>query len=765
MTFVLKLLQQALPKPLLFGLYGASGSLVGALLLGEILWAFLVPPPPQRPATPLPPPPPPSAIRIAVSEAMSINQGDANQFVVKIARDNFAGAVTIEFGTMPAGLSAKTREIPNGVDEVELEVTAQRDAEVGNQPLKVKAVGPGVEEESSISVTVVRVDPPPPVQIDIVFVLDVTNSMGFAKDGILRGIGDFAKELESSELDIRLALLAFRDLFVDQPSRVLKFEEGNIFTLNYEAFRRELGTVRLGGGLGDRNFDLPESSLDALAEAARLPFRAEATKVLLLITDALPQIPDKTIKTLAACGDILKLKEISQVHLVVRPEHHQTYALLQEGRSGEYFDLMEAAGGSAGFAKILPSVSSAIAKIAIQNRPEAPGALPLAKPTPPPALPAIEVPKIKAVQSTQEYSSDSKWQLIVAIAVWTSVSAMGISLTLLAGQQFYLRQSLLGLAAIAKGMAVGLSAGLAGGAIGQILYGMLPPTTLLDAAFRAFGWSLLGATVAYGISFSVPNLRWDKALIGGAFGGIAGAFGFMSANFLLPNAGGDIGGRLVGATLLGFFLGLMVAWAESAFRRAWLEIRYGAREIRRVNLGPEPVSLGSSSGLCTIYVPGSAPIALRYRLDQSSVIKETVPIGAVEEVRDGNRQTLGSIEITVRTSSDSSKSSAPSPTVALPPAPKATKPNSIPPKKTSQNPSIHSGIPSPPTSSKTVVPLPTAPPPRPPVVLPPASKSSLAPNSAIPRAPSATSSPPKESSATTEKRPLPPLPPPPTRKP
>ena len=657
MTSVLKALQQSLPKPLLFGLYGAFGSFTGALLLGELLWVLLVPPPPK------PPEPPAAELRIAASGAISVNQGDMNQFTVKVARDNFAGDVSVKCAGLPRGVSAKDVVIPRDSDEMELQITAATDADVGTHEVKVQAASSGVSAVALIAVTIVKVDPPPPpAQVDIVFVLDTTGSMGFALDGIIHGIGDFAKELESKELDVRLGMLAFQDLLFNEPSLLLKFEKGSPFTADFEAFREELKKVHIGDGV-----DEPESSLDALAEAARLPFREGATRVLVLVTDASPHIPDKTIRSIEDCRKVLTDMQISQLHLVLRRNHRRIYEPLQNENAGEYFNIVEAAGGSAGFAKILPSVSSAIAKITIQNRPAKPKTMPSKKAAPPPPLPGI-----KGVQSSAEFSADSKWQLIAAIAVWTSVAAVGISLTLLAGQYFYLRQSLLPFTAAIKGMVLGCVAGLAGGAAGQLLYGYFPQSALLDGAFRVFGWSLLGATVASGISLSIPNLRWDKALIGGALGGIAGALGFLGATMLLPsNSIGDIGGRLVGATLVGFFIGLMVAWAEAAFRHAWLEIRYGAKEIRRVNLGTEPVSLGGDSRACTIFVAGGAPVALRYRISDAKVFRETVTTGRDEEVRDGSHQILGSVEVNVRTSASAVKPLA-APTVPLPPPPKGS---------------------------------------------------------------------------------------------
>ena len=661
MSFV-KTLQHSLPKPLLFALYGAFGSFAGALLLGELLWAVLVPPPPP------PPLPPQPALRIAVSPSLSVNQGNVNQFVVKIARDNFMGDVTITCSGLPRGLSVKDVVIPSDKEEVELEATATKDAEVGPQAVKVIASGKSVTGETPIEVTVVEVPIPPPPQVDIVFVLDVTGSMGFALNGIIQGIGDFARELDSRKLDAQLGLLAFQDTLIGEQSRVLTFEKGSPFTKDYEVFRKELSTVGLGGG-GDE----PESSLDALVEAARLPFRRDATKVLLLVTDASPHIPDKSVQSLEDCRGVLQKMGISQLHIVVRPEHQKTYARLQEKESGEYFNLAEAAGGGAGFARILPSVSTAIAKITIQSRPPAPTTFATAKAAPPPALPSI-----KGVQSSREFSQESRWRLLAAIAVWTSIPAIAITVILLAGQQFYLRETGLPLFGVLKGAAIGCAAGLFGGAAGQFLYGLFPPMPLLDAGFRVFGWSLLGACVAFGTSLSIPNLRSDRALLGGALGGAAGALGFLATSLALPsNVAGDVGGRLVGATLIGFFIGLMVAWVESKFRSGWLEIRYGTREVRRVNLGPEPVSLGSDSRRCTIYVPGSADVAFRYRVAQSKVMREAVATGQVDEIRDGDRHTIGNVEVTVRTSANVS-TVADAPRTVVPPPPKLLTPATAP---------------------------------------------------------------------------------------
>ena len=64
-----------LPKPILFGLYGAIGGLVGAVLLGEPAWYALKPPlavaPPQ--------------VAVGASSSVKVYPKTENRLVVRIA--------------------------------------------------------------------------------------------------------------------------------------------------------------------------------------------------------------------------------------------------------------------------------------------------------------------------------------------------------------------------------------------------------------------------------------------------------------------------------------------------------------------------------------------------------------------------------------------------------------------------------------------------------------------------------------------------------
>src|SRR5262249_42253949 len=126
----------------------------------------------------------------------------------------------------------------------------------------------------------------------------------------------------------------------------------------------------------------------------------------------------------------------------------------------------------------------------------------------------------------------------------------------------------------------GLVAGLLAGMVGQSLFGLLAQAHLLPQLGFLAGWLLLGALVGRGVGFVIPNLGARRATLGGAVGGLIGAGAFIGVSGL-----GDVVGRFSGAAILGFAIGLMVVLVEVAFRRAWLQITYGPREVGTVNLG------------------------------------------------------------------------------------------------------------------------------------------------------------------------------------
>jgi hypothetical protein len=301
------------------------------------------------------------------------------------------------------------------------------------------------------------------------------------------------------------------------------------------------------------------------------------------------------------------------------------------------------------------------------------------------AAPGRTVIKITATGEGVAHSADPELVVpkppfspaaVLSTGAWTALLAVGLCVALLAGQNRYLGKSPFSpgrvpLAGVVVGAAL---AGFVSGGIGQALYFALSSLGAASVGFL-FGWLLLGALLGAGVSFFVPNLDAKRAALAGLGGGLLGAVAFWTAS-----AAADWIGRLGGAALLGFCIGLMVAAVEAAFRRAWLEVRYGGREVITVNLGPEPVKVGGDPRACTVWARGADPVALRYWVRDGRVFCEDVPAGRESAVADGDSRVAGGVTVVVRGAAAAGDAAAPLRSVAPPvPAPAAAAPLPPPP--------------------------------------------------------------------------------------
>lgn len=645
-----------IPKPIRFGAFGALGGLLGALLLGELLWRLLEPPPPL-PAS-LPP-----RLAMSVSPSVSVYQGRTNKIIFDFASDQIKGApISVTFTNVPNGvILAPTNGQERGKSESEL--SAHLSAPIGVFPVSATASAhvDGETVQSTATFTV-HVEAEPKPQADIVFVLDVTSSMQNAIDGVRDGIKSFADGLDPKRLDFRIGLVAFRDLLVGEPSEVLRFKpDSSPFTTDPEEFKQKVNRLRaVGGG------DAPESSLDALCEAAELPLRLKATKVLLLITDAPPQLPDRRVKILKDVQEVLRERRIDQLHIVSHPSRNELsdghgnrflirplYEQLWDGPTGQYFDLEAISRNDDSFNRLLPELSKVIATAAVASRPTAQ----LAAAPPKAALAAQQ-----GLQSSRAYDARAQGQLLFAISVWTAAIAAAISLALAAIQYLSLNRRP-SAKALLLSLGGGALAGLVGGAVGQGLFMLASGNPLAAALFRVVGWAALGGLAGCGLAFVVPNLQKPHGLVGGLLGGGIGAIGYMLAAYI---GLGDFVGRLAGALILGFFIGLMVALVEAVLRRAWLEVRFGGGEVIAVNLGPEPVKVGGDGQQCAVWARGAPPVALRYWLRGPQVFCHDVVTGQERAVAGGDYRRAGGVEVTVRTSaSGTAQATGTKPTVPV----------------------------------------------------------------------------------------------------
>lgn len=126
---------------------------------------------------------------------------------------------------------------------------------------------------------------------------------------------------------------------------------------------------------------------------------------------------------------------------------------------------------------------------------------------------------------------------------------------------------------------------------------------------RLLVWSLASGLIGLVVSIRIPNLSIVRGIIGGAFGGFMGCLLWMFVTFFVV---GDQGGRLIGCMVIGFMIGMMLVFADNFGRAIWLEIAYGPQDIVNISLGIEPIILGSDSKICTVYIEGVLPQAVRF---------------------------------------------------------------------------------------------------------------------------------------------------------
>ena len=382
------------------------------------------------------------------------------------------------------------------------------------------------------------------------FVLDCSGSMEPFIDGVKDGIRDFVNELNSKQIDGRVGLLAYRDRFFGQEPELLTFEKDSPFTTNTKLFSEKVGKLRCIG-----NNMVPESTLDGTMEAAKQPFRQSAARVLLLITDAPPLIPDKTTRTMMEAVDGLKDKQIDLLHVVVRRADRRIYETLQEGASGKgkFFDLERVTSGGQKFATILPELSREIANTVAAKPLKAevtpappPPAIPAALAANPVAADAPAVPTVKSLQSNEQAAAGSEGRLILRSGMWAGAIAALVCLALLAGQHHYLRGSLPPVGGAAAGLLGGLAVGVIGGAAGQGLF-LLAQNRSRSASHSGPGW---GASVDWPVWAFTVYPEHEVGLWSGRRVRCAGR-GRVPRVASVTN---DLMGRLLGGLLLGSVL-------------------------------------------------------------------------------------------------------------------------------------------------------------------------------------------------------------------
>jgi Mg-chelatase subunit ChlD len=118
-------------------------------------------------------------------------------------------------------------------------------------------------------------------ELDVAFVCDCTGSMGSYIRTAQQNITSIAEKLTATEKrDLRFALICYRDHPPQDSSYATRVFE---FTSSVSKMKQNVDTMAADGG-GDG----PESVACALDEISKLPFRKEAVKLAIVISDAPP---------------------------------------------------------------------------------------------------------------------------------------------------------------------------------------------------------------------------------------------------------------------------------------------------------------------------------------------------------------------------------------------------------------------------------------------------------------------------------------------
>ncbi len=166
-------------------------------------------------------------------------------------------------------------------------ITRQRIVTFGIPTLALSTIalaawlGPWASRTSLVDPVPSVVSPTPAAahEIDVVFTIDTTGSMGNLIDGAKRTVWSIATHIKQTDpqADVRIGLVAYRDFGDDYVTRDVPL------TSDLDAAFAQLSTFRAAGG-----GDVPEDIAAGLSDALAMHWRDGATKMVFIVGDAAP---------------------------------------------------------------------------------------------------------------------------------------------------------------------------------------------------------------------------------------------------------------------------------------------------------------------------------------------------------------------------------------------------------------------------------------------------------------------------------------------
>ena len=163
-----------------------------------------------------------------------------------------------------------------------------------------------------------------------------------------------------------------------------------------------------------------------------------------------------------------------------------------------------------------------------------------------------------------------------------------------------------------RGAAMGLAAGLVGGFVSLLaagmIYGLLgtlssdptgsPGAFMLQMLRRGLAWLFAGTAMGLGQGLALKSKRLlFNGFIGGILGGLVGGLLFDPISLMVADrnliSGAELS-RLIGFSIIGATVGLMIGITDMLTRSSWLKVVGGPLRGKEFNFYQTPIRLGSS---------------------------------------------------------------------------------------------------------------------------------------------------------------------------
>jgi Ca-activated chloride channel family protein len=199
-----------------------------------------------------------------------------------------------------------------------------------------------------------------------------------------------------------------------------------------------------------------------------------------------------------------------------------------------------------------------------------------------------------------------------------------------------------------KATLLGTLIGALSGVCGQTLFFLLDAVGSPDAFGKMLAWMVVGAGLGLAMTFVIPNIPRTKTVLCVSAGGLVASVAFLLLVSVMYFS--VFGGRVVGALLIGFSVGIAVAMAEAIAREAYLVVHWAKNERSNVNIGEAPVLVGTNVESTVRLSPrtGYPGAIASFKMVDGKPTLRNHQARTTHVLKDGNKLTIGAIVIEVR---------------------------------------------------------------------------------------------------------------------